>query len=185
MKTLQEKDYQQAANTLGVDVATIKAVARVESRKSGFQSNGEPVILFERHKFHQFTGGAYSNTHPHISNPRSGGYKGGSEEHKRLQEAVELDREAALKSASWGKFQIMGFNYKLAGFTNLQSFINAMYRNEGAQLQAFVNFVISTRLNDELQRKDWKGFAKGYNGRMYYKNQYDLKLAAAYKKFTS
>lgn len=184
MRAIKHSDLINASNKLGVDIPTIKAVSRVESLGRGFHSNGEPIILFERHKFHQFTNGKYSKTHPHISNPRAGGYLGGQKEHKRLQEAVKLNRIAALKSASWGKFQIMGFNYKLAGFSSLQSFINAMYKSEGMHLIAFVNFVKSVRLDDELRRKDWKGFARGYNGRAYYKNRYDTKLANAYKKYS-
>ena len=47
-----------------------------------------------------------------------------------MGEAAHLNRIAALKSASWGKFQLMGFNYKLCGFNSLQAFVNAMYKNE-------------------------------------------------------
>lgn len=180
MKALTENDFKQAAISLEVETAIIKAVCEVEAPMGGFFNNGAPTILFERHKFHQFTGGVYSNNHPTISNPRAGGYIGGIREHYRLQIAVDLNRDAALKSASWGKFQIMGFNYKLCGFVTLQSFVNAMYKSEKEQLKAFVNFIKSVGLNDELQRKDWKGFARGYNGRAYYKNAYDKKLKRAY-----
>ena len=37
--------------------------------------------------------------------------------------------------------------------------------------------------DDELRRHDWAGFARGYNGRNYKINQYDVKIAAAYKRF--
>ncbi|CAL2079131.1 Peptidoglycan-binding protein [Tenacibaculum dicentrarchi] len=180
MRKINEKDFKEAAKTLGVEVAIIKAVCEVEAPMGGFLQTGEPVILFERHKFHQFTDGIFSEKHPTISNPRAGGYISGRREHFRLQEAEKLNREAALKSASWGKFQIMGFNYKLCGFSNIQTFINAMYNSEKAQLKAFVNFIKSVGLSDELRRKDWKGFARGYNGRAYYKNAYDKKLKRAY-----
>ncbi|MCT4698479.1 N-acetylmuramidase family protein [Tenacibaculum haliotis] len=180
MKKINETDFKEAANALNVEIAIIKAVCEVEAPFGGFFSNGQPTILFERHKFHQFTGGVYSNHYPTISNPRAGGYIGGRREHFRLQKAEALSRDAALKSASWGKFQLMGFNYKLCGFKTLQDFINAMYKGEKEQLRAFVNFIKSVGLNDELQRKDWKGFARGYNGRAYYKNAYDKKLKRAY-----
>lgn len=181
MKHINDNDFQEAARSLGVEVEVIKAVCQVEAPRGGFFADGQPTILFERHKFHQFTGGVFSKEYPKISNPRPGGYIGGMGEHFRLQKAVELSRAAALKSASWGRFQIMGFNYRLCGFNNLQSFINAMFKSEKAQLKAFVKFIQSVGLSDELQAKDWKGFARGYNGRAYYKNAYDKKMERAYK----
>lgn len=183
MKTLTENNYRAAAELLGVDVATVKAVAEVESAGGGFLANGQPKILFEGHWFHKLTGGKYTNPeNANISYPKWITTYYNENQHARLAKAVRLDREAALKSASWGKFQIMGFNYAKAGFDNLQSFINAMYRSEGAQLIAFVNFVKNTGLDAPLKRKDWAGFARGYNGSGYAKNKYDIKLANAYKK---
>jgi hypothetical protein len=179
-KRLNIQDFTEAASELGVETEVIIAVCEVEAPMGGFFTDGQPTILFERHKFHQFTSGIYSGKHADISNPRPGGYIGGIREHFRLQKAAELNREAALKSASWGKFQLMGFNYKLCGFSRLQYFINAMYSSEKLQLKAFVKFIKSVGLSDELQRKDWKGFARGYNGRAYYKNAYDRKIEKAY-----
>jgi hypothetical protein len=76
----------------------------------------------------------------------------------------------------------MGFNYKLAGFTVIQDFINAMYKSEAFQLMAFINFIKNTGLKKPLQEKDWVAFAKGYNGRNYAKNNYDVKIQKAYEK---
>lgn len=182
MKTLTEQDYINAANELGCEVATIKAVSEVEAPKGGFQEDGRPTILFERHKFHEFTKGKYSKEFPDISNQRPGGYT--KEEHARLDKAAKLDRNAALKSASWGKFQIMGFNHNLAGFSVLQDFINAMYKSEGEQLKAFVKFIKANKLDDELRDKRWSDFARIYNGRNYHINAYDKKMEAAYKKYS-
>ncbi len=185
MKKLTECDYQNAANLLGVDVAIIKAVAEVESDGGGFLSNGQPKILFEGHKFHLFTKGKFTTPeNANISYEKWNTKYYNENQHARLAKAVRLDREAALKSASWGKFQIMGFNFEKAGFENLQSFINAMYENEGAHLMAFVNFVKSEGLDKYLKKKDWVGFARRYNGPGYAKNKYDVKLANAYKKYS-
>lgn len=41
-------------------------------------------------------------------------YLGGVHEYKRLELAQEIDEECALKSASWGIGQIMGFNFLTA-----------------------------------------------------------------------
>lgn len=181
---LTEQDFIDAAKILNCEVAAVKAVAEVESRQNGFQPNGEPTILFERHVFSKRTGRKFDTTHPSISNKKPGGYGKTSEQHGRLQLASTLDKNAALMSASWGKFQIMGFNFTLAGFNTLQSFINAMYKGEREHLLAFINYVKNTGLSDELQRKDWVNFARLYNGADYKKNEYDKKLAAAYKKYS-
>jgi hypothetical protein len=182
MKTLTEQDYINAANELNCEVAAIKAVAEVESLNGGFQVDGKPKILFERHKFAQFTKGKYNSSNPDISNERPGGYS--SNEHERLEKASKLDRNAALQSASWGKFQIMGFNYNLAGFSVLQDFINAMYKSEGEQLKAFVKFIKSNKLDDELRDKRWSDFARIYNGKNFQINQYDVKMKKAYEKYS-
>lgn len=42
-------------------------------------------------------------------------YLGGAHEYKRLEIAKKIDEECALKSASWGMFQIMGFNFAYCG----------------------------------------------------------------------
>ncbi|HAO26732.1 MAG TPA: peptidoglycan-binding protein [Chryseobacterium indologenes] len=183
MKTLTEQDYINAAKELGCEIAAIKAVSEVEAPKGGFQVDGRPTILFERHKFHEFTKGKYSKEFPDISNEKPGGYTE-KNEHNRLDKAAKLDRNAALKSASWGKFQIMGFNHGLVGFPVLQDFINAMYRNEGEQLKAFVKFIKANKLDDELRDRRWSDFARIYNGRNYYINAYDKKMEAAYKKYS-
>ena len=182
MKTLQESDYIEAAKILNCEVAAVKAVAEVESTGSGFQSDGRPKILFERHYFHRLTNGKFSSFYPDISNRQSGGYT--KNEHARLEKAAKLNREAALQSASWGKFQIMGENWKPLGYSSLQEFINAMYKSEAEHLKAFVRFVKVNGLADELQRKDWAGFAKRYNGLGYARNKYDVKMANAYKKYS-
>lgn len=175
-------DYIRAANMTGCEIAAIKAVAEVESSGDGFLPNDSPKILFERHIFRRLTSGAYDKQYPDISNKVPGGYGVVSVQHDRLNKAASLNRDAALKSASWGKFQIMGFNHKLAGFDTLQGFINAMYQSEGAQLDAFCKFLINTGAVKWLREKNWAKFAEAYNGKNYKINNYDVKLMTAYKR---
>jgi hypothetical protein len=175
------QDYQDAANQLNVELETIQAVAKVESRGSGFQPDGKPTILFERHKFSLFTYSKYDKSHPLISNRKAGGYT--NNEYTRLNIALRLDETAALRSTSWGMFQIMGFNHQLAGFDTVQDFVQAMRDDPRHHLLAFVNFIRSQGLAKHLQNKNWKAFAKGYNGMSYAKNQYDTKLENAYNHF--
>lgn len=178
-------DFQRAAKELNCEVAAIRAVASVESLAGGFLPDGRPKILFERHVFHQLSGGKFSVSNPDISNKSAGGYgRSGTHQHERLAKASALDRNYALMSASWGMFQIMGYHWKALGYKSLQAFINAMYESEAKQLDAFVRFIKVNRLDDELRNKQWAKFARGYNGPAYAKNKYDVKMAEAYKKYS-
>lgn len=181
---LTADDYSTAASTLGVDVASIMTVAEVETSGAAFDEMGRPRILFERHYFHKATGGKFAAKHPTISAKSAGGYGKFSAQYGKLQEAYELDQDAALGSASWGRFQIMGSNYKAAGFKSVRAFAKAMTQSEADHLQAFVSFVSAdAKMKKALQDHDWAAFAKAYNGKGYAKNKYDEKLAAAYKRF--
>ena len=184
---LSDADYHEAAATLGLETAVIKAFATVESNGSGMLATGEPKILFERHVFYKRLKAKGINPDlapPDICSPVTGGYKGGVEEHKRLARAVAIDREAALESASWGSFQIMGYHWKALGYPSLQSFINDMYAGERGQLKAFVKFIqINPNILSALKRKDWVAAAKGYNGPGYAANRYHEKLKQAYEAY--
>lgn len=183
---LSEQNFQEAAARLQCEVAAIKAVCEVEAPRGGFNPDDTPVTLFEGHIFYKYTQGKFSQTNPTLCYPkwtREFYGKSWQAEQKRLQDAMALDRTAALMSASWGKFQVMGFNFSLVGFTQIQDFVNAMYESEAKQLDAFCGYVLHNHLADELQRKDWAGFAKGYNGSEYFKNDYDGKLSRAYAKY--
>ncbi len=170
---------------MNCEIAAIKAVVAVESSGGGFLPDGRPKILFEALYFHKLTNGRYDKTNPNISSPNWNRslYKGGVKEWDRLNEAATLNRPAALQSASWGLFQIMGANFAAAGFTSVEDFVAAMEASEGAQLKAFANFVKSKKLDGFLRKRQWANFASGYNGKSYAKNQYDTKLAASYKKY--
>lgn len=181
---LNEDDYKQAAELLKCEIAAIKAVAEVESAGGGFLSDGRPKILFERHKFHSFTKGAFRAKHPNISSVRRGGYGNGEQEWDRFKQAFALDPNAAIKSCSWGKFQLMGFNFNICGFENLKDFHEAMLKSEGEHLKAFCHFIFSNKLDGALRAHKWATFARGYNGKSYKVNKYDTKLAAAYKKYS-
>lgn len=157
------------------------AVMTVETRGFGFPTDRRPKILFERHIFSERTGGKFDASHPTISSPKSGGYGGGgANQYIRLAEAIQLDRVAAMESASWGLGQVMGFNAKNAGATDVESMVTAMSDSEDAQMMAMVSFIRSNNLAKHLRNKDWVKFARAYNGENYKKNDYDTKLAQAY-----
>lgn len=185
VQALSESDFQDVANQLGCKVAAIKAVAEVESAGDAFFSNGKPKILYEAHIFSRLTNHKYDSSHPSISS-RSWNrslYVGGPQEYARLEKAMELDVTEALKSTSWGRFQIMGFNYSAAGFASVEAFVQTMFTSQRKQLDAFVNFVKSKGLEKHLITLNWAAFAEGYNGSQYAQNKYDVKLKKAFDKY--
>lgn len=181
---LTDADYRRAAATLGCEAAAIRAVGDVESGgRTGFLPDGRPKILFESHLFSRLTGGQHDATHPDISTARwIRNYVGGAGEYDRLERAMQLDREAALKAASWGKFQILGTNYSRVGSRTVDEFVVAQKRSEQEHLDAFVKFILSNDLSDELRERRWADFARRYNGPGFAKNHYDEKMAEAYAK---
>lgn len=189
-KTITRDEIRAAANTLGVETAVLLAMMDVECRGSGFNADGTPVILFERHIFWRLLGEIrwftkrrqLMLTHPQICNPKPGGYGRSSSQHAKLDMAARLHRDCALQSASWGLGQVMGFHWQKLGYPSLQAFVNDMYASEAKQLHAMVRYIQVFGLADKLQHKNWASFAHGYNGPAYRKNRYDEKLAMAYRK---
>jgi hypothetical protein len=180
---LSVHDYDTAAKDIGIEAAAIHAVAEVEAGgRSGFDGNGRPKILFEGHWFRKFTGGEYDLKYPWLSKayPKSSEYYKW-DQYGRLYEAMDLDADAALKSASWGMFQVMGFNHN--GWGSVFSFVDDMYVSEYMHLKSFASFCKDNQLIKLINDHNWAGFAKRYNGDGYAKNHYDTKMDAAYRKY--
>jgi hypothetical protein len=183
--TLSDDDLKQAAEQLGCELAALRSVDEVESAGKGFLKSNRPKILFEAHVFSKQTGHRYDNTHPEISSPKWNRrlYKGGEAEYDRLEQAVALDRSSALKSASWGRYQILGLNHASAGFADVEAFVAAMVQSEGEHLRALAMFLKSNpAMLTALRNRDWKEFARLYNGPRYKDNKYDVKLETAYAR---
>jgi hypothetical protein len=183
---LTERDFRDAARFLGCEVAAVKAVAEVEAPRGGFCPDGFPVTLFEGHIFFRYTKGRFAESHPRLCYPKwTTEFYGRSwvAERERLDAAIALDRRAALMSASWGRFQIMGFNFPVVGCASVQQFVNRMCESERRQGELFVQYIIHEGLADELRDRRWDDFARFYNGPLYKKNRYAERLEKAYRKF--
>lgn len=166
--------------------AALWSVLAVETAGCGYLVDRRPKILFERHYFHQFTDGQFDAVDPDVSAPTAGGYgAGGANQYVRLAAALQLDRESALKSASWGLGQIMGSNFQAAGFADVDTMVAAFVAGEDAQLAGMAAFVAAGQTLAALQQQDWTTFARLYNGPNYAQNHYDDQLAAHYARFVS
>lgn len=183
--SFDKADYQSAADRLGVDVAAVKAVAEVESNGVTNWPDGRPPILFESHWFGKLTGYRFNDSNPGVSSTKWNRalYIGGPKEYSRLEEAKALDESAALQSASWGAFQIMGFHWHALGYESPQTFVEAMQTAAG-QLDCFVRFIeVNMPIKYALQQHDWDDFAVRYNGPGAV-DTYAPKIRAAYERFS-
>lgn len=187
IREITEQAWNACARRLGLDEAVLRAVAEVESSGAGFlpPPSEQPKVRFEGHVFHRLTMGRFDTAAPRLSYAHWDRTKyAGSAlgEWQRLEAAIALDRDAALKSASWGAFQLMGFNHAMCGFPDVERFVQAHMNGGDAQLAAFASFVDRDAFLDPLRRQDWARFARAYNGPGYAANQYDRKLALAFAR---
>jgi hypothetical protein len=174
----------EAAMSIGASIPELWAVIGVETSGCGFLADRRPEILFERHKFHQLTGGRFDDGD--ISAPQPGGYgAAGAFQYDRLHRAMACDRVAALRSTSWGLGQILGMNCGMVGFRDVEAFVDAMCESEDAQLTAVSAFIRGAGLAGALRTHDWSSFARGYNGANYARNQYDVRLRGEHQKYAT
>jgi hypothetical protein len=133
----------------------------------GFRVDRLPQILFERHMFRKYTNGRFNGAAPTSPAP-AGGYSLLSEQYTKLEKAFSLCAKAklgsgpALKSASWGMGQMMGFNCAVGGYKSSVRMVQAMVRSEDAQLACIAGFLKANGLAEKLLNKDWTGFASMY-----------------------
>lgn len=180
-------DFRATAERLGCEAAAVQAVVQVESGSAAFAADGRPIILYEPHIFSRLTNRKFDATNPNVSYPtwdRTKYPRDQAGRYAQLKEAYGLDPENAVASASWGLFQIMGMNYRACGFESATSFVKEMSKSTVKQLAAFEGFVRSNNLIDELQRKDWEGFARVYNGPGQVE-RYGRLLREAYERITA
>jgi len=185
---LKDEYITKRAEENDLSPAAVKAVVKVESNGRGFRRDGSLKILFEGHIFWKELKKVGLKPKDYVEGNEDIVYKSAtydyyapSLQHGRLNKARAIHDEAALKSASYGMFQIMGFNYETAGFDTVEAFVESLKVSEMNQLEAFLTFVKNTKgCFKALQNKDWATFAKIYNGPAYRKNRYDEKMAKHY-----
>lgn len=94
-------------------------------------------------------------------------------------EGHRAEPRRGFQSASWGLFQIMGFNHAAAGQSTPWTSAREIAASEGAQLKAFFLQQVQGA-GRQTAIESWTAFARAYNGPDYAFNQYDTKLSAAY-----
>lgn len=191
-QALCEADYVQVAEELGVEVAAIKAVVEIETGRTrrGFNEDKTPIVNFNIKVFttmtrrHNVKLSRYMKSHPLVFSRLDVARFGTPQaaEHARLREAMSIDSVCAIEGTFWGMFQIGGFNWRLAGASDLDDFVRRMSTSEYDQLLLFANFIRNTGMVKHLRTKNWASFAKLYNGPGYAKRGYHTRMAAAYRR---
>lgn len=188
---LSEQDYRAIASEYGLEVAHVRAVVEVETNGSGFDSRRRVKILYEPHIMWRELKTAKARTEAARRGvvvyqkqgtkpyPRSM-----DEQYARLEAAMAVNERAALNSCSWGLGQIMGFNAQAAGYSSAADMVEDFKTGERAQLRAMMRLAASWGLIEALRQRDWARFARRWNGAGYKKNRYDVKLQAAYDKWS-
>jgi hypothetical protein len=182
--SLRLEDIERAARALDCEIACVRALIDIEAPGVGFFPSGLPKIIFQPHEFSRLTGKKYDvspgSTSARGRSPRPD--KAGEGEYDRLAGAMRLDARAALGATSWGRFQVMGFHFRLCGYDRIEDFVRAMQESEGKQLDAFVAFLKARGLDRPLREKRWHDFARGSKGDDSASKKYAQKLADAFKK---
>lgn len=183
-KRIEDIDIPRIGFTIGVGEDELHAFMDVEAAGSGFDRLGRPKMLFEPHVFYRNLSGekrtravreglAYPNwrrNYPKDSYPR-------------LVSATAIDETAALKSASWGLGQILGENYRNAGYKTPQAMVQAFMDDEEDHLEAIVHFLKASGIDDDLRAHRWDTVARVYNGPAYKIHNYDGRMASAFARW--
>lgn len=163
------------AAKIGCHPADLEAISIVESNGFGWFKDGRIKILFEKHWFYKnLTDTKLRDAavkaglaRKAFIKPSDGGYKDQSNADARyrlLLRAIALDEEAAFRSISMGKFQIMGFNYALCGFSSAKEMWEKFIDSERNQIQAFATFLEKKGLFPALRSRDFAKIEAVYNG---------------------
>lgn len=184
-RPIDDYDLPRVGHIIGVGEDHIHAVMDVEAAGGAFDRFGRPKMLFEPHIFWRELGAGRKRDQAANLGLARPSWKRDypSDSYPRLKQAMVIDQTAALRSASWSLGQTMGFNHELCGFATVDAMVLAVMDDAASGLEAMINFIKNTGLDDELRREDWRGFAKGYNGAGYAANRYHLKLATAFAKW--
>lgn len=182
--TLTEEDFNVIANELGVEVAAIKAVVRIEAgeKLQGFWAPGVPVANYVQSLFNKYNGKTKARKIKDAKIPSGlSGYA--LKEWTALTNARKINADAADMGTYWGMFQIGGYNYKLCGCESVEDMVAQICDSEFSQLKMFAVFLRKTGMLELLQKKDWTAFARRYNGPSYAKRGYHTRMAKEYAKY--
>ena len=187
------KQFEDAGRRLDVEPAALAAVAHIESggrTHAMIDGRAEPLIRFEGHYFDKRLSGAKRDRarEEKLASPRAGAIANPAAQTARwrlLARAADIDRAAAYESVSWGMGQVMGAHWAWLGYASVDALVAEARTGVSGQLRLMTRYLDKAQLARDLRAYNWAAFAKGYNGPNYRANNYDVKLAQAYRRFSA
>ncbi len=198
---LSDLDLPRIGHEIGVGEDVIHMLIEVETRGTGFDKQGRVIMLFEPHIFFRQLRKDKSKLDKAVRNGLAyvkwGTIKYPRDSYPRFLNAIQIDETAAYASCSWGLGQIMGMNFKMAGYDSPQEMVQAFAESEANQLEAMIEFAKAAGIDDDLQRIDRKlkagqkvtsvdciPIARSWNGSGFAKHKYHERLAGAANKWS-
>jgi hypothetical protein len=183
-------EIEKAAREFGLEPAALLAIAEIESAgqvSAKIDGRNEPLIRFEGHYFDRRLSGAKQDkaraaglaapTAGTVANPRAQAARW-----QMLEQAAEIDHQAAYESTSWGLGQVMGAHWQWLGFDNVDALVSEARSGAAGQARLMARYIDKADLAEALNGHDWESVGHGYNGPGFRKNGYHLKLADAYNR---
>lgn len=127
-----------------------------------------------------------------MCNPQAtqkGSYGTSKEQIDRLEKVKKWDNDIAIKSCSWGKFQVMGiYTENIHTYKDASEFETAMNLCEVQQFQFFKSYlidVVGNKIVNALREKKWEEIARLYNGKNWKKTNpnYATNLKKYYEEY--
>lgn len=170
----------------------VQAVAFVESSGSGWQKDGLPKILYERHYFYRLTKGQFGTSE--FSNASAGGYTldadkdGINDSWEKMCMGAKFDIMAAFQSVSVSMFQVMVDHHEKLGYKRPWDMIWEISQSEKAHYELMARWIVLNGKIMALSKIDGnpencRDFAKFWNGSGYAEKGYHVKIAEAFKRF--
>lgn len=160
------------ADEASIARASLLAVVEVESGGKAFSDvNGQamPLILYEYHVF-------YRNL-PVAKRPEAVSRnlarrkwkelpykKTQTARYAQLERAKSIDAQAAYAACSWGVGQVLGENASWLGYANAEALATEAMSGVAGQVRVMLRFIRRKGLMDELNQREWRAFARAYNG---------------------
>lgn len=180
--------FYQTGNMHDLDPAALAAIAQVESggiTTTPVNGRNEPLIRFEGHYFDKRLSPSQraQARAQGLSAPKAGAIPNPASQAARwrmLNSAARINRDAAYESTSWGVGQVMGAHWHWLGYSSVEEMVTDVRNSVAQQIDLMARFIVYSNLRTALNTHDWRKLAYNYNGPLYAKNKYDLKLAKAY-----
>jgi hypothetical protein len=164
---------QLAAQQYNIPVATILGIVEQESGGVVYalvSGRQEPVVRHEGHYLYQRLKGDALDlaVKEGLAAPKAGAIPNPASQQDRwdklITPAMLINPQAEIESCSWGVGQVMGAHWSKLGFPSAVDFLTQVRSGVSMQIDVMMRYCKEFNLIDELQRGDFVGFTRGYNG---------------------